>query len=79
MSETLKACCAAHGVTLNAEHVEAVGKLFDGTLLAKLEALVAKYGPELATIMPQILADLAAQQYLAAFMLIVTTLAKPAA
>ena len=45
MSETLASCCADHGVTLNAEHVEAVGKLFDGTLLKKLLALLQKFGP----------------------------------
>jgi hypothetical protein len=75
MSETLKACCATHGVALNAEHVTAVGAIGDGTILAKLEALVEKFGPEFAAVMPALLADLAAGNYLAAFELILTTLA----
>lgn len=74
MSETLASCCADHGVTLNAEHVEAVGKLFDGTLLKILLALLQKFGPVLAPIMPQILADLEAGNYLAAFLLIISAL-----
>lgn len=73
MSQELKSCCNA------ADH-EAVGKLFDGTLLAKLEALLAKYGPELVGEMPAIMADIAAQNYLGAIVLIVDALAKqPAA
>ena len=74
MDETLMSCCAEHGVTLNAEHVEAVGKLFDGALLKKLLALVKQFGPQLAPEIPAILADLAAGNYLAALMLIISAL-----
>ena len=76
MSEAnLMSACAQHGVSLSEEHVAIVGKLGDGTILKNLLALIEKYGPELATVMPEILADLAAGNYLGAITLILSTLA----
>ena len=71
MAETLQSCCAEHGVVLGAEYT----KLFDGTLLTKLMALVKAYGPELAKEIPTIMADITAGNYLGALILIVETLA----
>ncbi len=75
MSEKLMECCAAQGVELNPEHLEACEKLFDGTLLAKLEALITKFGPEIAKDLPAVLADIAAGNYLGALTLLLTSLA----
>ena len=42
MSEKLKECCASQGVELNPEHLQACEAIFNGTLAAKLEALIEK-------------------------------------
>ena len=76
MSEpTLMAACADHGLQLNAADYETCERLFDGTLLRALLALLQKDAPLLLPIMPQLLAMIASGQYLAALMLIITTLA----
>jgi len=74
-SERLTALCAAHGVALNPDDVAKVAAIAGGGLLAKLLALLEKWAPLLAPVMPQILADMAAGNYLAAIMLILETLA----
>jgi hypothetical protein len=78
MSETqttLMSACAEHGVTLNAEHVAIVSQIGDGTLLLKLLALVQKFGPQIAAVLPEVMADLVAGNYLGAMMLIFEALA----
>ena len=76
MSEpALMAACATHGISLNAADYAACEKIFDGTLLKKLLALVEKYGPQIAVEMPAIMADIAAGNYLAALMLLLSSLA----
>jgi hypothetical protein len=76
MSEpTLLSACKSHGVELNLEHYDAVAGLFNGALLKALLALIAKDATLLVPIMPALIADIAAGNWAAAFLLITTTLA----
>ena len=76
---SMQALCASHGVELNAQddaaNLEAVAAIGDGSLIRALFALIIKYGPQLAPIIPQLLAALATGNYMAAIMLIVNALA----
>ena len=74
MSEKLRECCASQGVELNPEHLQACEALFNGTLAAKLEALITKFGPAIAGDLPAVLADIASGNYLGALMLLMTSL-----
>ncbi len=74
MSEKLRECCASQGVELNPEHLQACEALFNGTLAAKLEVLIEKFGPQIAAELPAILADMASGNYVGAIVLLVTSL-----
>jgi hypothetical protein len=71
MNKTLLSACAEHGVALNVSHVAAVEALGDGTILKELLVLVVAYGPKIAEVVPQVLADLASGNYFGAFMLLI--------
>ena len=45
-------------------------------LLARIEALLVEFGPQLVSVLPQIEADLVAKNYVAALLLIVNTIAQ---
>lgn len=70
--------CAVHGVDVNKSHVTTVAAIGGGALLAKLEALVEKFGPSIAPDMPTIIADYAAGNWLAATELVFADLTKAA-
>ena len=78
---SMQALCASHGVELNAQddaaNLEAVAAIGGGELIKALFAFIVKYGPAAAKIAPQLLALIAAGNWLGAIMLLLSVVSPP--